>query len=108
VSATHIVYTTKDPQLPKAWHTKQNVCRAYSRYFCCIDFTSYQVYIVPINADEEPKELTSGKQGAVHAPVFNTQGSKVAWLELDEDGYESDRYVKYLRIMSSIDIVGQG
>jgi hypothetical protein len=71
-------------------------------------FTIYQIYIVPINADEEPKELTSGKQGAVHAPVFSNQGSKVAWLELDEDGHESDRYARFLRIMLPIDIVGQG
>ncbi|PPQ84495.1 hypothetical protein CVT26_003741 [Gymnopilus dilepis] len=73
VSDTHIVYTTKDPELPEAWHTKQNV------------------YIVPINGSEKPVELTSGKQGATHNPVFNNQGNKVAWLELDEDGYESDR-----------------
>ncbi|KDR82578.1 hypothetical protein GALMADRAFT_237969 [Galerina marginata CBS 339.88] len=72
-SATHIVYTSKDPGLPEAWHTKQNV------------------YIVPINGEEKPVELTSGKQGAIHSPVFNTVGTKVAWLELDEDGYESDR-----------------
>jgi hypothetical protein len=25
VSATHVVYTSKDPILPPAWHTKQNV-----------------------------------------------------------------------------------
>lgn len=25
ISDTHVVYTTKDPQLPKAWHTKQDV-----------------------------------------------------------------------------------
>ncbi|KAF8964345.1 Alpha/Beta hydrolase protein [Flammula alnicola] len=66
-SATHIVYTTKDPVLPEAWHTKQNV------------------------SNEAPIELTSGKQGATHSPVFNTQGTKVAWLELDDDGYEADR-----------------
>lgn len=41
----------------------------------------------------QPKELTSGKQGATHNPVFSPTGSKVAWLELDEDGYEADRYV---------------
>jgi hypothetical protein len=52
-----------------------------------------QVYIVPIFGGEKPIELTSGKQGATHGPVFNTKGTKVAWLELDEDGYESDRYV---------------
>lgn len=35
--------------------------------------------------------MTSGKQAATHSPIFNTEGTKVAWLELDEDGYESDR-----------------
>ncbi|PPQ63625.1 hypothetical protein CVT24_004378 [Panaeolus cyanescens] len=74
VSETHIVYTTKDPKLDQAWHTKQNV------------------YIVPIAGGQEPKELTSGKQGAVHSVVFNTKGNKAAWLELDKDGYESDRH----------------
>ncbi|CAA7261498.1 unnamed protein product [Cyclocybe aegerita] len=73
VSDTHIVYTSKDPDLPEAWHTKQNV------------------YVVPIGADEKPVELTSGKQGAIHSPVFSNKGDKVAWLELDKDGYESDR-----------------
>ena len=37
VSATHIVYTTKDTKLPEAWHTKQNVCCIYSRVFHCIN-----------------------------------------------------------------------
>ncbi|KAF8636022.1 hypothetical protein AX15_000182 [Amanita polypyramis BW_CC] len=73
ISDTSIVYTTKDPKLPDAWHTKQNV------------------YIVDIAGKRPPRELTSGKQGAIHSPVFNPQGVKVAWLELDEDGYESDR-----------------
>jgi hypothetical protein len=48
---------------------------------------------VPIYGSKEPIELTSGKQGATHNPVFNTKGTKVAWLQLDEDGYESDRCV---------------
>ncbi|KAJ3574733.1 hypothetical protein NP233_g1569 [Leucocoprinus birnbaumii] len=73
VSAQSIVYTAKDPQLPKAWHTKQNV------------------YIVDIMGHSKPRELTSGKQGATRNPVFSKKGDKVAWLELDEDGYESDR-----------------
>jgi len=73
VSSTYIVYTTKDAELPEAWHTKQNV------------------YIIDIDGASEPKELTSGKQGATHSPVFSKDGSKVAYLELDEDGYESDR-----------------
>ncbi|KAG6890830.1 hypothetical protein C0995_003263 [Termitomyces sp. Mi166 len=73
ISRDHVVYTTLDPELNNAWHTKQNV------------------YIVDIKGNSNPRELTSGKQGATHSPVFDTQGTKVAWLELDEDGYESDR-----------------
>ncbi|KAG5638713.1 hypothetical protein H0H81_010695 [Sphagnurus paluster] len=73
VSRDRIVYTTKDPELDEAWHTKQNV------------------YIVDIKGTQKPRELTSGKQGAIHSPVLNSQANKVAWLELDKDGYESDR-----------------
>ncbi|PCH40235.1 alpha/beta-hydrolase [Wolfiporia cocos MD-104 SS10] len=73
VSATHVVYTTKDPILPAAWHTKQNV------------------YIVDIYGKEKFKELTGGKHGATHSPVLSVQGDKAAWLELDKDGAEADR-----------------
>lgn len=50
-----------------------------------------QIYIVDIEGKSGPKELTSGKQGATHGPVFSQQGDKAAWVELDLDGYESDR-----------------
>ncbi|KAI0057852.1 hypothetical protein BV25DRAFT_1919874 [Artomyces pyxidatus] len=73
VSEMYIVYTTKDPKLPEAWHTKKNI------------------YLVDFSGNESPRELTSGRQGATHNPVFNKQGDMLAWLELDEDGYESDR-----------------
>ncbi|KAI0789789.1 alpha/beta-hydrolase [Abortiporus biennis] len=72
ISNSHVIYTTKDPKLPPAWHTKQDV------------------HIVPIFGGQN-KELTSGKQGATHSPVLSAQGDKAAWLELDEDGFESDR-----------------
>lgn len=50
-----------------------------------------QIYIVDIEGKSKPRELTSGKQGATHRPVFNKQGDKIAWVELDQDGHESDR-----------------
>ncbi|KAF7346501.1 Dipeptidyl-peptidase 5 [Mycena sanguinolenta] len=68
-----VVYTTKDPILPQAWHTKQNV------------------YIVSTLDPGNPKELTSGHQGATHSPVLNSDATKAAWLELAEDGYEADK-----------------
>ena len=46
-----------------------------------------------INGAKKPVELTSGKHGATHSPVLNKQGDKVAWLQLDKDGAEADRYV---------------
>ncbi|TDL17751.1 alpha/beta-hydrolase [Rickenella mellea] len=69
-----IVYTAKDPNLPPAVHTKQNV---YIKYLG--------------SPDDDPRELTSGQQGATHSPVVSRDGNKIAWLELDKDGYESDR-----------------
>lgn len=50
-----------------------------------------QVYLVNIAGDSAPVELTDGDHGAIHSPVLNIQGTKAAWLELAEDGYESDR-----------------
>ncbi|EIW81007.1 alpha beta-hydrolase [Coniophora puteana RWD-64-598 SS2] len=72
VSDTHIIYTCKDPDLPKAMHTKQNI------------------YMVPFDGSKVT-ELTSGEQGAALSPVFNKVADKVAWVENDEDGYESAR-----------------
>ena len=69
--------------------------KSYPLLFLChrynTDYTS-QVYIVPLEGGS-PRELTSGQQGATHNPVFDASGSKVAWLELEKDGHESDRYV---------------
>ncbi|EIM85929.1 alpha/beta-hydrolase [Stereum hirsutum FP-91666 SS1] len=72
ISGHSIVYTAKDPKLPEASHTRQNI------------------YLVDFSGGK-PRELTSGEQGATHAPVFSRSGDKVAWTEMDEDGYEADR-----------------
>ncbi|KAG9116042.1 hypothetical protein FRC07_007495, partial [Ceratobasidium sp. 392] len=79
VSNTHVVYTTKDPEVPEATHTRQNV------------------YLAPLRPGPPgpdvglTRELTSSKQGATHNPVFSKDGKKVAWTEMARDGYESDR-----------------
>lgn len=41
----------------------------------------------------KPHELTHGKFGATHSPVFSNKGDKVAWLQLAKDGFEADRSV---------------
>ncbi|KAJ7442681.1 Alpha/Beta hydrolase protein [Mycena latifolia] len=73
VVGSSVLYTAKDPKLPQAWHTKQNV------------------YLVSTVDPGNPKELTSGEQGATHSPVLNREATKAAWLELAEDGYEADK-----------------
>ncbi|KAJ7695678.1 Alpha/Beta hydrolase protein [Mycena rosella] len=73
VVGSSVLYTAKDPKLPQAWHTKQNV------------------YLVSTTSPGNPKELTSGEQGATHSPVLNREATKAAWLELAEDGYEADK-----------------
>jgi len=67
-----------------------------SIFHCSDKFLTYllQIYIVPLAGGGSPKQLTTGKQGATNSPVFNLQGSKVAWTEMTEDGNESDRYVR--------------
>ena len=42
--------------------------------------------------------MTSGEQAATLRPVFNAHGTKAAWIELEQDGHESDRYVLSLAI----------
>jgi len=68
-----IVYTTKATELPAAWHTRQDVFHA------------------DLWASSEHSELTTGTQGATRNPVCQPDSGRVAWLELDKDGYEVDR-----------------
>ncbi|SCV70321.1 BQ2448_1715 [Microbotryum intermedium] len=83
ISKTHIVFQAKDPLVNKAsasteaWHTRT------------------QVYLVPLDPKSEkeaaPRQITLGTQGASSSPVFSTDGQRIAWLEMREDGYEADR-----------------
>lgn len=83
VSQEHIVYTAKDPSVSGATHTRQNV------------------YVVPLKGGLVPRELTTGHQGATHSPVFSPDGRWIAWAEMAEDGYESDRAVLVLYDLKS-------
>lgn len=58
--------------------------------------TLSQIYITDIKGEGYPKRLTTGKQGAASSPVIEIHETKVAWLEMDEDGYEADRFVRLL------------
>ncbi|GAA6059975.1 hypothetical protein JCM10212_001324 [Sporobolomyces blumeae] len=81
LSATHLAFHSKDPALPRAWHTRTNV------------------YVVPLlfssgstsEEDSMPHIVSSGSQGASASPAFNREGTRLAWLEMRQDGYEADR-----------------
>ena len=98
MSKTHVVYTAKDPDLPEALHTKQNVSFGLPLTQLAPDLRYAQIYIVDINGASPPREITTGKHGATHAPVFSSSGTKVAWLQQDEDGNEADRCVLLLSL----------
>lgn len=73
VNGTHAVWTARDPSVHAAWHTKQNI------------------YLAPLDGTAAPTELTHGKHGATSSPRFSQDGQKIVWLQMDIDGFESDR-----------------
>ncbi|KAJ6605658.1 Alpha/Beta hydrolase protein [Mycena sp. CBHHK59/15] len=64
---TTVLYTASDPSLPQAWHMRRNV------------------YIVDTADPGSPVELTSGKQGPTGSPTLNSDATKAAWIQADED-----------------------
>lgn len=75
LSATHLAVSAKHPLLSPATHTRR------------------PVYLVPLHAHEGEgvRELTAGDRGATSNVRFSPDESRVAWLEMAEDGYEADR-----------------
>lgn len=76
LGAKAIVFVAKDPSLNPATNTKSNV------YFVTIDGSTYS----------EPKKIElSGFEGASTAPALSPAGNGVAFLQMKENGYESDK-----------------
>ncbi|VDC00971.1 unnamed protein product [Peniophora sp. CBMAI 1063] len=67
VSASQVVYTTKDASLREAVQYKKNI------------------FVTDINGRSPPRELTSGVHGGAFTPVFSPDGQLVAWLEQESD-----------------------
>jgi hypothetical protein len=82
LSPTHLALSLPDPNLSQALHTR------------------HQLYLVDLpkslphgDNDYVPTTVTvtSGQQGAVNDVRFSPDGTRLSWLEMREDRYESDR-----------------
>ncbi|EPQ31089.1 uncharacterized protein PFL1_01278 [Pseudozyma flocculosa PF-1] len=83
VSDRFVAWTSKDPELPPAWHTKQNI------------------YIAPLKGGAPPRRISSGEHGWAGAPAFSPDGETLAWLQMRKDGFESDRRILQLYTLNS-------
>ncbi|KAL8698551.1 MAG: hypothetical protein Q9201_006503 [Fulgogasparrea decipioides] len=79
ISSTGLVFVAKDPDLNPAFNTKCNF------------------YYVPISDFSEPPTTKHEKlevrdlQGAASSPVFSPDGKSATFLQMKQNGYESDR-----------------
>ena len=80
LSATSVGFVAKDPDLNPATNTKSNF------YLVTIDDSPHgKTY-------SEPKKIElNGLEGASSAPAFSPSGNAVAFFQMKENGYESDK-----------------
>lgn len=73
VSPHWVAFTAKDPDVPPAWHTRQ------------------QIYMMPLDGSAPPKRITAPEgHGWVGVPVISPKEDMVVFLQQDKDGFESD------------------
>lgn len=77
LSASHLAVSVKARHLNNALHTREDV------------------YIIDLSHlhSIKPAHLTAYEHGAISGLTLSPDGSKLAWLEMALDGYESDRRV---------------
>ena len=77
ISPAHLAISVKAPRLNNAFHTREDV----------------YIFDTTHPHSAKPVHLTHHDHGAISGLTFSPDGSKLAWLEMAEDGYESDRRV---------------
>ena len=75
-----VCFVAKDPGLNSAFHTKGNF------YFVAIEDSASGAFYSSPTKFEAP-----GYEGASTSPVFSPDGESAAFLQMKEDGYESDK-----------------
>jgi len=84
ISATGITFVTKDLKLNPATNTKSDAYIIRLSDFCEQSTPEPQIIHVP------------GIEGASSSPVFSHDGTKLAYLQMRENGYESDKNQLFL------------
>jgi dipeptidyl aminopeptidase/acylaminoacyl peptidase len=77
ISPSHLAISVKAPRLNNAFHTREDV----------------YIFDVSHPHSAKPAHLTPHDHGPISGLTFSPDGSKLAWLEMAQDGYESDRRV---------------
>jgi dipeptidyl aminopeptidase/acylaminoacyl peptidase len=91
-----VAFLSKDPELPQA------------------NFTASYIYLVPHDGSLKPKAVNSPKsrgtpknaRGASANPVFSPDGKTLAYFQMDEADYESDKNKLYTTKIGSGEIKG--
>ncbi|KAJ1883520.1 dipeptidylpeptidase [Coemansia sp. RSA 1722] len=52
--------------------------------------TNVDVFLVPTTGQSRPRLLTPRINGMASSPVFSSDGKRLAWLQMETPGYESD------------------
>ena len=79
ISSRGIAFVAKDPSLDPAWNT-----RCYTYFVPIADFAAAR--------SKPPQKLAvEGFEGAATSPAFAPNGEQLAWLQMKENGYESDK-----------------
>lgn len=82
ISPHGLVFTAKDPSLNPATHTKTNIyLRASNSFWTDFAQALPEIFKVPIY----------NMEGASTSPVWDDEGTQVAFLSMRTDGYESDK-----------------
>ena len=81
LSTEGIVFVAKDPDLNPAFNTK---CNSY--------FIPLESFAEPRDNSSDPRKIQlDGFDGAATGPTFSPSGKAIAFMQMKENGYESDK-----------------
>lgn len=85
------------------WHPNSNEIVYQSKKLNGVEYarsTNSDLYSYNIET-RETKNITEGRMGYDSSPLFNSKGTKLAWLSMARNGYESDKNDIIIRDLAS-------